>query len=187
MDGWGRSFESSRFAPQEKHYLAIVLPLYKLHKYSDGFAFLRKSHLAALTVHRTVIHSRSFESSRFVPQEKHYLAIVLPLYKLHKYSDGFAFLRKSHLAALTVHRTVIHSRSFESSRFCTTRKALSCDSAFLVVGEDGFEPSKSVTTDLQSAPFGRSGTLPGAGDGTRTRNLLITNQLLCQLSYTSIY
>ncbi len=29
-----------------------------------------------------------------------------------------------------------------------------------VVGEDGFEPSKSVTTDLQSAPFGHSGTLP---------------------------
>ena len=25
----------------------------------------------------------------------------------------------------------------------------------------------------------------GAGDGTRTRNLLITDQLLCQLSYTS--
>ena len=25
----------------------------------------------------------------------------------------------------------------------------------------------------------------GAGDGTRTYNLLITNQLLCQLSYTS--
>ena len=25
----------------------------------------------------------------------------------------------------------------------------------------------------------------GAGDGTRTRNLLITNQLLCQLSYAS--
>ena len=32
--------------------------------------------------------------------------------------------------------------------------------SFLLVGEDGFEPSKSVTTDLQSAPFGRSGTLP---------------------------
>ena len=54
-----------------------------------------------------------------------------------------------------------------------------------------------MPTDLQSAPFGRSGTHPrkkrwgkyevvnGAGDGTRTRNLLITNQLLCQLSYTS--
>ena len=67
-----------------------------------------------------------------------------------------------------------------------------------MVGEGGFEPPKSVTTDLQSAPFGRSGTLPcvrdkqklipvcGAGDGTRTRDLLITNQLLYQLSYTSI-
>ena len=29
-----------------------------------------------------------------------------------------------------------------------------------MVGEDGFEPSKSSTTDLQSAPFGHSGTLP---------------------------
>ena len=29
-----------------------------------------------------------------------------------------------------------------------------------MVGEGGFEPPKSVTTDLQSAPFGRSGTLP---------------------------
>ncbi|MDF2520045.1 MAG: hypothetical protein K0R84_673 [Clostridia bacterium] len=30
-----------------------------------------------------------------------------------------------------------------------------------MVEEDGFEPSKSETTDLQSAPFGRSGTPPG--------------------------
>ena len=52
----------------------------------------------------------------------------------------------------------------------------------------GFEPPKSLTADLQSAPFGRSGTPPhhGADDGTRTRNLLITNQLLCQLSYASV-
>ena len=83
-----------------------------------------------------------------------------------------------------------------------------------------------TTTDLQSVPFGHSGTPPrytktltrscrnrkkerdlhrppgstireiwssssaslqkyGAGDGNRTRNLLITNQLLCQLSYAS--
>ena len=57
-----------------------------------------------------------------------------------------------------------------------------------MVDGDGFEPSKSVTADLQSAPFGHSGTYPyevGAGEGNRTRNLLITNQLLCQLSYTS--
>ena len=30
----------------------------------------------------------------------------------------------------------------------------------LLVEGDGFEPSKSVTTDLQSAPFGHSGTPP---------------------------
>ena len=58
-----------------------------------------------------------------------------------------------------------------------------------LVGEGGFEPPKSLTTDLQSAPFGHSGTLPysiGAGGRTRTPDLLITNQLLYQLSYTSI-
>ncbi len=74
-----------------------------------------------------------------------------------------------------------------------------------LVGEGGFEPPKSSTTDLQSAPFGHSGIPPysltvsfynfacpegsrncGAGRGTRTHDLLITNQLLYQLSYTSM-
>lgn len=57
----------------------------------------------------------------------------------------------------------------------------------LVVGE-GFEPSKSMTADLQSAPFGRSGTPPVfcAGRRNRTLDLLITSQLLYQLSYASI-
>ena len=51
---------------------------------------------------------------------------------------------------------------------------------FFMVGAGGFGPPKSETTDLQSAPFGRSGTLPyGAGERSRTINLLITNQLLC--------
>ena len=49
---------------------------------------------------------------------------------------------------------------------------------------EGFEPSKAVPTDLQSAPFGHSGIHPlRADDRTRTDNLLITNQLLCQLSH----
>ena len=63
-----------------------------------------------------------------------------------------------------------------------------------MVGEGGFEPPKLEATDLQSAPFGHSGILPyewkqnnGAGGRTRTPDLLITNQLLYQLSYTSLY
>ena len=39
---------------------------------------------------------------------------------------------------------------------------------FFVVEEGGFEPPKSLTADLQSAPFGRSGTLPFYGAGERT-------------------
>ena len=47
--------------------------------------------------------------------------------------------------------------------------------AFFLVEEDGFEPSKLEATDLQSAPFGHSGTPPdGAGERTRTPDLLIT-------------
>ena len=48
-------------------------------------------------------------------------------------------------------------------------------------------------TDLQSVPFGHLGTPPykmerksGAGGRIRTPDLLITNQLLYQLSYTSV-
>ena len=53
-----------------------------------------------------------------------------------------------------------------------------------LVGKGGFEPPKSLTTDLQSAPFGHSGIPPysvrcaagiGAGRRTRTPDLLITN------------
>ena len=63
-----------------------------------------------------------------------------------------------------------------------------------LVGAGGFGPPKAMPADLQSVPFGHSGTLPyevrdtsaavppnitGAGDRSRTNNLLITNQLLC--------
>ena len=62
-----------------------------------------------------------------------------------------------------------------------------------MVEEDGFEPSKAKPADLQSVPFGHLGTPPfsvgrkkgGAGGRIRTPDLLITNQLLYQLSYTS--
>ena len=61
-----------------------------------------------------------------------------------------------------------------------------------MVGEGGFEPPKALPADLQSVPFGHSGIPPysiapcGAGGRTRTPDLLITNQLLYRLSYTSI-
>ncbi len=60
----------------------------------------------------------------------------------------------------------------------------------MVEGE-GFEPSKAEPADLQSAPFGRSGTPPlmigllrknGADYRNRTDDLLITSQLLYLLS-----
>ena len=53
--------------------------------------------------------------------------------------------------------------------------------ALFLVEDGGFEPPKALLTDLQSAPFGRSGNPPkdfGAGDRNRTYNLLITSQLL---------
>ncbi len=79
--------------------------------------------------------------------------------------------------------------------FAKNNKRLANANRLLLVGDDGFEPSKLKATDLQSAPFGRSGNLPysvlntidGAGGRTRTPDLLITNQLLYQLSYTSTF
>ena len=71
-----------------------------------------------------------------------------------------------------------HKKTSEQSELCSD-----------VVEEGGFEPPKRNATDLQSAPFGHSGTPPyeivGAGGRIRTPDLLITNQLLYQLSYTS--
>ena len=62
------------------------------------------------------------------------------------------------------------------------------------VGGEGFEPSKAEPTDLQSAPFGHSGTHPCmfmqlyliARNGTnraRTCDPLLVRQVLSQLSY----
>ena len=60
-----------------------------------------------------------------------------------------------------------------------------------MVERGGFEPPKAEPADLQSAPFDRSGTSPvialnGASEGNRTPDPLITNQLLCHLSYAGL-
>ena len=92
---------------------------------------------------------------------------------------------------------IITNRRFEQPAvFCaeaTIKKSdrLTKRSDLVLVGAGGFGPPKRNATDLQSAPFGHSGTRPyiiknGAGGRTRTPDLLITNQLLYQLSYTSI-
>ena len=140
-------------------------------------------------------------------------------------AGGFAFLRKSH-AGCGVPPALRQGPAFESTR--AIRKTATPDGVTVfLVGAGGFEPPKSSTTDLQSAPFGHSGTPPyevgdpkkcgalfgerkkettdmelsaqagsgmqwassddGAGGRIRTPDLLITNQLLYQLSYTSSY
>ncbi len=48
-------------------------------------------------------------------------------------------------------------------------------------------PAKSPQIDFsESGDYAESRDNIGAGDGNRTHDLLITNQLLCQLSYASI-
>ena len=61
-------------------------------------------------------------------------------------------------AGQTVHRTVCLDRPFESVAKAQKRHTEWCVS--FVVGEDGFEPSKRYAADLQSVPFGHSGTPP---------------------------
>ena len=110
---------------------------------------------------------------------------------------GFARLRAGHLAALERHRRSIHYRSASNPPSQTpipSKKTCPFGQVFCLVGEGGFEPPKALPADLQSVPFGHSGIPPysilrwkgGAGGRIRTPDLLITNQLLYLLSYTSV-
>ena len=45
-------------------------------------------------------------------------------------------------------------------KFVKNKKPLKLINGFLLVERGGFEPPKSRTADLQSAPFGHSGTSP---------------------------
>ncbi len=57
---------------------------------------------------------------------------------------------------------LLFSMPLRATRLHTITKAADMNNCQLplLVGEDGFEPSKRNATDLQSAPFDRSGTLP---------------------------
>lgn len=66
-----------------------------------------------------------------------------------------------------------------------------------MVGSGGFEPPKLTHLVYSQAQLSTLATAqnhalakknaPGADDGTRTRNLLFTKQLLCQLSYVGVW
>ena len=60
---------------------------------------------------------------------------------------------------------------------------------FNMVGREGFEPSKAEPTDLQSVVFDRFTISPkhGAGGGNQTPDILITSEMLYQLSYAGIF
>src|SRR5471030_149069 len=71
------------------------------------------------------------------------------------------------------------AQTFESKVLYPSQRAFVCLICVLLEGKaevfemvvgEGFEPSKSMTADLQSAPFGRSGTPP--------RNSWISNCVL---------
>ena len=107
--------------------------------------------------------------------------------------DGFAFLRKSHGPANVPPARPL-GRPFRTHPQIENEQPPAGVTHFLVE-EDGFEPSKAKPADLQSVPFGHLGTPPysvgrkkgGAGGRIRTPDLLITNQLLYRLSYTSVW
>ena len=88
----------------------------------------------------------------------------------------------------TVHRTVSKSRL--SNPPSNTKVPTPYGVGTFVVGEDGFEPSKRNAADLQSVPFGHSGTPPYSigsttnrtlasdfGAGRRTRHTKVTTSL----------
>ena len=59
-------------------------------------------------------------------------------------------------------RILVASRRSSSAYYPSTQKIKDTAKAmsFILVGEGGFEPPKAKPADLQSVPFGHSGTLP---------------------------
>ena len=76
---------------------------------------------------------------------------------------SFTFAKQIfHSGAISHGGAIFHSPKanfVEKSTHCLGRQMC----AFFLVGDGGFGPPKSVTTDLQSAPFGRSGNPPYIG------------------------
>ena len=72
-------------------------------------------------------------------------------------------IRSVHRPRSGSHRAAISSRAagfHPSAGTDLTEKSTCFRKCFFLVGEDGFEPSKRNAADLQSVPFGHSGTPP---------------------------
>ena len=147
-------------------------------------------------LHLLRVYGKSLESSQWPPVHRPLLAAEYSRRKKNVWYQG---------AALLIQRRGIKNSqakipgSLEYSGWRRIRTALAYDRKIpericsgVVVDGEGFEPSKASPADLQSVPFGHSGIHPffafqqKADDRTRTDNLLITNQLLCQLSHIGI-
>ena len=73
-------------------------------------------------------------------------------------------------------RLMLYQLSYSRNNICSDYMK------YKVVEGGGFEPPKSLTTDLQSVPFGHSGTPPQLYNHTRIlqqSNLLDINQVSC--------
>ena len=85
-------------------------------------------------------------------------------------------------AVASVHRTLAKSRlSNPPSQYPNAEKDQSFWIGLFLVGEDGFEPSKRNAADLQSVPFGHSGTPPYSVKVCRNRTCVLYHGIsVCQ-------
>ena len=81
-------------------------------------------------------------------------------YALPKNSMLYCFYPQSALTLTLGARSPSNPPSLTNAKEKLRKHLDDASSVISMVGEGGFEPPKSLTTDLQSAPFGHSGTLP---------------------------
>ena len=136
-----------------------------------GFARLRTGHLAALTCHRHVIHYRS-ASNPFGYCE-------LPVPAWGEFEGG--------LVIPPQHNSIILAEGVPPQK---RGQAFACP---LFGGGRWIRTTEGIASRFTVCPLWPLGNSPisicvfgGAGGRTRTPDLLITNQLLYRLSYTSV-
>ena len=154
-----------RISPVPQGTASAEKPLHNLdrdslrtHKEKNAFPFPREA--------LSRLRSRQFTRMRISPVPQGTASAEKPLHNLdrdslrtHKEKNAFPFPREA--------LSRLRSRQFTRMRISPvpqgtafTEKTDPNKDRFFLVGEGGFEPPKRSATDLQSAPFGHSGTLP---------------------------